>query len=80
MPGSQKLGASTDTTRKIDTLRRWSRQGVPHDKLEYLGEIADEMERVYLLMADARRRCIINEKYAKEPRIKQVSTLRPVLA
>jgi hypothetical protein len=49
-------GASTDTTRKIATLRLWSKnpEFIVIDSV-YLGEIADEMERVYKLMIDANK-------------------------
>jgi hypothetical protein len=46
--------ASTDTTRKIATLRRWSKNPEFVDA-SYLGEIADEMERVYELMIGANK-------------------------
>jgi hypothetical protein len=44
-------GASTNTTRKIATLRRWSENPCLIDA-KYLSEIADEMERVYNIMIE----------------------------
>lgn len=41
---------STDTTRKIDTLRRWSKKEASGMNMPYLADIADEMERIYALM------------------------------
>jgi hypothetical protein len=43
------MDMSTDTTRKIDTLRRWARSPSLIDPA-YLAEIANEFERVYRLM------------------------------
>lgn len=47
--------ASTDTTRKIATLRKWGHQEkIPEGRISYLVEIGDEMERIYNLMIEAR--------------------------
>jgi len=50
-----KFGMSTNTTRKIDTLRRMAMRlkvGSPLKDGSYLEDIADEMERVYGLMLE----------------------------
>lgn len=64
--------ASTDTSRKIGTLRRWAVRGVR--RVEYLSEIADEMEHVYRTMIRARRCLMLIEKYPNNRRVAKIAT------
>jgi hypothetical protein len=68
--------ASTDTTRKIATLRRMASrlQRGQTVRVDYLFEIADEMQRIYFLMLQARRGLLLVERFPKNSRLAALAT------